>query len=89
MPQNWLDSADLAACADLLRGGSRSFFAASLLLPRRVHEPATALYAFCRVADDLIDNGGASGDASALSHLRARLDAVMDIMVPSLGAERW
>ena len=73
MPQNWLDSADLAACADLLRGGSRSFFAASLLLPRRVHEPATALYAFCRVADDLIDNGG--NPAAALAELRARLDA--------------
>ncbi len=73
MRQNWLDSADLAACADLLRGGSRSFFAASLLLPRRVHEPATALYAFCRVADDLIDNGGDSG--AALAELRARLDA--------------
>ena len=74
MPQNWLDSADLAACRDLLRGGSRSFFAASLLLPRRVHEPATALYAFCRVADDLIDGGG--GDpAAALAELRARLDA--------------
>ena len=74
MRQNWLDSADLNACADLLRGGSRSFFAASLLLPRRVHEPATALYAFCRVADDLIDNGG--GDpAAALLALRARLDA--------------
>ncbi len=73
MPQNWLDSADLNACADLLRGGSRSFFAASLLLPRRVHEPATALYAFCRLADDLIDNGG--DPAAALAELRARLDA--------------
>lgn len=77
MPQNWLDSADLLACRDLLRGGSRSFFAASLLLPRRVHEPATALYAFCRVADDLIDNGSVSGGdpAAALAELRARLDA--------------
>ncbi len=77
MPQTLLDSADLAACRDLLRGGSRSFFAASLLLPRRVHEPATALYAFCRVADDLIDNGSASGGgpAAALAALRVRLDA--------------
>ena len=74
MAQNWLDSADLLACRDLLRGGSRSFFAASLLLPRRVHEPATALYAFCRVADDLIDTGG--DPAAALADLRARLDAV-------------
>ena len=76
MPQPLLDSADLAACRELLRGGSRSFFAASLLLPRRVHEPATALYAFCRVADDLIDAGGdGPGPAAALADLRARLDA--------------
>ncbi len=73
MLQPLLDSADLAACRDLLRGGSRSFFAASLLLPRRVHEPATALYAFCRVADDLIDAG--SDPAAAVADLRARLDA--------------
>ena len=76
MPQPLLDSADLAACRNLLRSGSRSFFAASLLLPRRVHEPATALYAFCRVADDLIDAGGdGPGPATVLAGLRARLDA--------------
>ncbi len=39
----------------MLATGSKSFFVASLLLPRRVHEPATALYAFCRVADDAVD----------------------------------
>lgn len=48
-------SSDLAACAALLRGGSRSFHAASCLLPRRVAEPAMALYAFCRIADDAVD----------------------------------
>ena len=65
--------ADLAACRDTLRGGSRSFFAAALLLPRRVHRPATALYAFCRIADDLIDSGGGP---AALGALRRRLDAI-------------
>ena len=48
-------SADRAACEALLRHGSRTFFAASHLLPRRVREPATALYAFCRLADDAVD----------------------------------
>ncbi len=52
---------DLADCGALMRGGSRTFFAASLLLPRRVCAPATALYAFCRLADDAIDDG-AIGD---------------------------
>ena len=64
---------DLAACRDLLRTGSRSFFTAALLLPARVHRPATALYAFCRVADDLIDSGGSH---DALAALHQRLDAI-------------
>ena len=63
---------DLAACRALMRGGSRSFFAAGLLLPKRIHQPATALYAFCRLADDAIDD--APGKAAALLRLRERLD---------------
>jgi len=79
MPQSWLDSglatpADLAACRNLLCGGSRSFYAASFLLPRDVHEPATALYAFCRVADDAIDLSGACTEA--LDRLSRRLDHI-------------
>jgi len=64
-------SSDLAACRALMRGGSRSFSAASKLLPRRVTDPALALYAFCRVADDLIDDGNRSG--SSVAKLRSRL----------------
>ncbi len=51
-------AADLAACRELLRNGSRTFLAASLLLPRAVREPACALYAFCRLADDAVDDAG-------------------------------
>jgi phytoene synthase len=79
MSRSWLDSgpatpADLAACRNLLCGGSRSFYAASFLLPRAVHEPATALYAFCRLADDEIDLDG--GRTDALGRLSARLDRI-------------
>ncbi len=63
---------DMAACRALMRSGSRSFFAASLLLPRRVVEPATAMYAFCRLADDAIDQGDAKQDA--LERLKLRLE---------------
>lgn len=66
-----LAAADLQACRQLLADGSRSFQAASWLLPARIHEPATALYAFCRVADDLIDNG--TDREAALQQLRHRL----------------
>lgn len=62
---------DLIACRQLLRHGSRTFYAASYLLPRRIREPATALYAFCRLADDAVDESGAS--AAALADLDYRL----------------
>lgn len=69
--------ADLIACRDMIRGGSRSFFAASRLLPARVSAPAFALYAFCRAADDAVDGENRPlGPASTLDRLRERLDGV-------------
>lgn len=65
--------ADLAACRAMLGAGSRTFLAASRLLPPRVRDPAISLYAFCRVADDAIDQGG--DPAIALTSLHARLRA--------------
>ena len=68
-------AADRAACRALLRNGSRTFFAASHLLPRRIREPATALYAFCRLADDAVDLGeGDDCRRRTLERLRERLD---------------
>lgn len=66
------ERSDIAACRQLLRGGSRTFFAASLVLPRSVSDPAIALYAFCRLADDAIDLGGERGNA--IAELRDRLN---------------
>ena len=66
---------DLQACRATLRDGSRSFLAAARLLPGRVHRPATALYAFCRVADDLIDRDP-GGAAAGLAVLHRRLDGI-------------
>ncbi|MRD72775.1 phytoene/squalene synthase family protein [Rhodocyclus tenuis] len=67
---------DAAACARLLRGGSHSFFAASLVLPRRMRGAAAALYAFCRVADDAVDDCAPEERHAALAGLRRRLDAI-------------
>jgi phytoene synthase len=67
-------AADLTACTATLQTGSRSFALASLFLPQRVRAPATALYAFCRAADDAIDLS--DDQAAALDTLRARLDAI-------------
>jgi 15-cis-phytoene synthase len=69
-----IPDADIAACRALLKGGSRTFHAASLVLPRKVADPAIALYAFCRLADDAVDLGDDRG--LAVSRLRARLDNI-------------
>ena len=50
-----IDPQDRAHCKEAIRHGSLSFHAASKLLPNRVRDPALALYAFCRVADDEVD----------------------------------
>lgn len=67
------EAADLAACREALANGSRTFLAASLLLPRAVREPACALYAFCRAADDAVDGPGANADAVASLQQRLKL----------------
>jgi phytoene synthase len=90
MPENAIldaaDARDLAACRALLANGSRTFLAASRLLPAAVRDPACALYAFCRLADDEVDGqtgggepvaagdaAGQAGSAAAVLRLRARL----------------
>ncbi len=65
---------DYEACQELMRGGSKTFFAASRLLPSRVRGPAIALYAFCRVADDAIDFS--HDRVTALAALNERLRRV-------------
>jgi phytoene synthase len=86
MNQPSLGLADLAACRALMRGGSKSFFAASRLLPARLRAPATALYAFCRLADDAIDEGD---DASAaMCMLQRRLDAIYAGRPDAVDADR-
>jgi phytoene synthase len=64
---------DIDVCLASLRGGSRSFHAASLLLPSRVRAPAAALYAFCRLADDAVDLE--ADPRQSLIRLRERLRA--------------
>ncbi len=67
-------AADLAACRRCLSHGSKSFALASLLLPLQLRNDAAALYAFCRVADDAIDEG--YDPRAALQLLHRRLDAI-------------
>ncbi|MEM1385128.1 MAG: squalene/phytoene synthase family protein, partial [Pseudomonadota bacterium] len=65
---------DRDACREMIKVGSKSFYTASLILPQRVREPAYALYAFCRLADDAVDEG--DGDRLAVARLSRRLARV-------------
>jgi phytoene synthase len=74
MSEPFASPADLEACRQDIRGGSKSFYAASLLMPQDARERAYALYGFCRRADDAVDDGG--DPAAACDALSARLDAI-------------
>jgi 15-cis-phytoene synthase len=66
--------ADMAACRQMIRQGSKSFHLASLLLPAKYREDARCLYGFCRMADDLVDQ--ADDPQAATAELKRRLDAI-------------
>jgi len=74
LPETFASAADRAACRSAIRAGSRSFFAASLLLPAEARDNAYALYGFCRAADDAVDRS--ADPAAAHRALRARLAAI-------------
>lgn len=68
-----IDPQDMDHCRAAIREGSYSFHAASRLLPASVRDPALALYAFCRCADDEVDFG--EDKPAAVLALSERLDA--------------
>jgi 15-cis-phytoene synthase len=73
--RDWVaNERDRIACRELIKTGSRSFYAASLLLPEQIRDGAYALYGFCRLSDDAVDIG--NGKGGAVKRLRLRLDAV-------------
>ena len=67
---------DMSECRRLLSHGSKSFYIASHFLPRALRESASGLYAFCRIADDLVDLG--DDPRQALVSLYQRLDLIYD-----------
>lgn len=66
----------LAECRAILARGSKSFAAASRLLPARLRDPVAAYYAFCRVSDDAVDES--DDPARALDELTRRLDRALE-----------
>lgn len=82
---------DLRHCEDLLRAGSKSFYGASRLLPSRIRTPTVALYAFCRTADDAVDDPSLEDRAArvlAADQLSSRLERVYGARKPRGAVER-
>jgi len=71
-----IDPDDMQHCRDAIRHGSLSFHTASRILPAKVRDPALALYAFCRLADDAVDL--VDDKAASVLRLRDRLDLAYD-----------
>lgn len=72
-----LSPAEAVACQHVLRTHARSFALASRLLPERLRDPASALYAFCRDADDAVDDETARDAAMrGAERLHRRIDLV-------------
>lgn len=64
------------ACREITRKNAKSFYFASFPLPREKRDATFATYAFCRTADDIVDECGAGGEEEArekLNELRALL----------------
>jgi phytoene synthase len=62
-----------ALCNGLTLANSRSFHMASALLPQEKRKAVRALYAFCRVTDDIVDNADSEdGGLAALEAWRQR-----------------
>lgn len=71
---------DAASCAVIVKTHARTFTLASYLLPVTKRRAAYALYAFCRVADDLVDQvtPGTEGQlVSKLAHYQRQLEAAL------------
>lgn len=69
--------ADWAFCADIMRQHGRTFYFASRFLPPARRRAALATYAFCRVADDIVDTAptsGSDGVAEALAAWEAQIE---------------
>jgi len=67
-----IDPKDMDHCREAIRHGSLSFHTASRVLPAKVRDPALALYAFCRFADDEVDLNREK--KAAVENLRERLE---------------
>ena len=75
-------AAGYARCAQLTREYGTTYFWGALLLPRPQRRHVHAIYALCRLADDIVDAPGATsgdvtGTTAALERFRSRFDRAL------------
>ncbi len=56
--ENAWDASTIRACQSICRDHAKSFYVASWTLPREKREAAWTVYAFSRISDDVVDEGG-------------------------------
>jgi 15-cis-phytoene synthase len=71
-----MSDATARAAREVLAAKSKSFALAGRLLPRVQLDRAAVVYAFCRRADDAVDQAGAEDRAGAVARLRGELSAL-------------
>ena len=72
---------DAAQCRQIVRTHARTFWLASHFLPSEKRRSAYALYAFCRIADDLVDLSASTSPtvvAGRLAEYRRRLHDALE-----------
>lgn len=77
-------AADHAACAALLKQSASNFALPIRLLPEAKRRGTTALYAFCRKADDVVDD---EPDREAARRGLERFEAALDAAVAGSGSD--
>ena len=77
---------DLQTCESLMKEGSKSFFSASRILPSKIRDSAIALYAFCRLLDDMVDDPDAPDDV--IKQIEYRLDCIYAQTPADIPADR-
>lgn len=76
-------SGDERACAAIASRHARTFSLAGRLLPRHKRRAAFAIYATCRLADDLVDQEGPYADGGRRALERFRAAALRALEAPS------
>ncbi len=81
---------DARGCAAVVREHGRTFYLASWLLSGEKRRDAYALYAFCRIADDLVDRAqgrhGAPADAGDVARELAEYERALEVALEAAGA---